>query len=68
MVLMLTVYLISRRITTAHTSKFPAMLVMAIKHLAVAMVIFIRSNMITEYFDSIYKLFSHLKRKKKIVH
>ena len=65
MVLMPTVYLISRRVTTAHTSKFPAMLVMAIKHLTVAMVISIESNMITEYFDPICELSSHLKKEKE---
>ena len=38
---------------TKHTSKFPAMLVMANKHSTVAMVISIESNMITGNFDPI---------------
>ena len=67
LVLIISVYLISRfLIMTKHTSKFPAMLVTAIKHSTVAMVISIESNMIHGNFDPTRLLFSHLQRKKNI--
>ena len=63
---MLSVYLISRfLITTKQTSKFPAVLVVAIKDVTVATVIPRELNMITGNFDPICQLFSHLERKKK---